>query len=127
MPRSLYERMIDKTIPVPESGCIIFLGSVDGGGYGQVSTKRGKAPAKSHRISWENENGEIPEGMMVCHKCDTPRCVNPDHLFLGSQFENMRDMSSKGRMNKNSIENLRPGKLGVRGAGPLSNKEIRNG
>lgn len=106
-----------------ESGCWIWRGSKDGGGYGAISTSAGMAPAKAHRISWEMRNGPIPEGVEVCHSCDTPACVNPDHLWLGTHKQNMQDMSAKGRVNPVSILNLRPGVRGTRGAGPYSIKE----
>lgn len=51
----------------------------------------------SHRVSWVMERGPIPPGMLVCHRCDNPPCVRPDHLFLGTPTDNMQDMIAKGR------------------------------
>lgn len=110
-----------------DGGCWLWKGSKDGGGYGTIATVRNGAPAKAHRLSWEMRHGPIPAELEVCHKCDTPACVNPDHLFLGTHQENMRDCSAKGRVNPISILNLRPGVPGVVGAGQISMKERLHG
>lgn len=65
-------------------------------GHGMFSLAKNNA-VFAHRYSWYLSNGEIPDGMQVLHKCDNPRCVNPNHLFLGTQADNVNDMVSKGR------------------------------
>lgn len=65
-------------------------------GYGQIKIKGRRRLA--HRVAWELTNGPIPDGLQVCHHCDNPPCVRPDHLFLGTQSDNIQDAVSKGRM-----------------------------
>lgn len=73
-------------------------------GYGQIVIRYKRY--KAHRIAWYLANGNFPKKLCVCHHCDNPSCVNPDHLFLGSHQNNMSDASHKGRMSKLSIEDI---------------------
>jgi len=90
--------IIEKSQPVPHCGCWIYDGVPNKDGYGQIRYRGTRMSA--HRFSWMAFNKqEIPEGMEVMHMCDTPICVNPDHLRLGTHAENMADRSRKGRRN----------------------------
>lgn len=71
--------------------------SKDENGYGQVRLRSHGGRHTCHRVSWEIVNGPIPEGQCVLRKCDTPACVNPSHLFLGTMKDNTQDMMRKGR------------------------------
>lgn len=80
--------------------CWIWIGLKDTKGYGRMSiSKNNKAvPVFAHRVSWSIHNDStIPSGMCVCHSCDNPSCVNPDHLFLGTIKDNVQDCINKGR------------------------------
>lgn len=94
--KTLTERFFSKMERIPFSGYWLWTAGLDGGGYGQMGKGKYKK-LKAHRLSYEIHYGQIPTGMSVLHKCDIPSCVNPDHLFLGSQQDNMRDMKLKGR------------------------------
>lgn len=78
------------------TGCWIWNGAKSSTGYGAIQLGV-KNTGKAHRVSWELVNGPINDGLFVCHKCDTPACVNPNHLFLGDSFANMGDMAKKKR------------------------------
>ena len=84
-----------KWTPEPFSGCHLWFGGNNPAGYGRFAIK--KIMHHAHRVSWMLHRGEIPQGMCVCHSCDTPSCVNPDHLFLGTYKDNERDKRNKGR------------------------------
>lgn len=93
--QSLADRLFARTEPVPEAGCWLWTGAAYANGYGQVSI--GAHRFRAHRASFAVKWGEAPDHLQVCHKCDTPSCINPDHLFVGTASENMQDMVRKGR------------------------------
>lgn len=81
-----------------EHGCWTWTATRARFGYGQIASGgRGGHMLRAHRVSWELHNGPIPDGLWVLHKCDNPACVRPDHLFLGTHADNMRDCIAKGR------------------------------
>lgn len=92
----LIERFNAKYIPEPTSGCWIWTAYVNACGYGIIGVRK-RVNILAHRASWMLFRGEIPEGQNVLHRCDIPCCVNPDHLFLGTQVDNILDMMVKRR------------------------------
>lgn len=100
-----------------DNGCWTWIAHTDKDGYGILPTN--SASIRAHRFSYELYIGVIPEELVVCHKCDNPSCVNPEHLFIGTVKDNCQDMLSKGRdkmvgsknnkakLNENDIKNIR--------------------
>lgn len=90
------DRFENFVMPEPNSGCWLWIGGTNRQGYGQIGDGKGK-DVRAHRVSWKIHNGPIPKGMNVLHKCDTPPCCNPKHLFLGTLQDNMDDCCKKKR------------------------------
>lgn len=86
----------ERSCPVPECGCWLWLGTTCSNmRYGAVKILGRRVLA--HRLSYEAFVAPIPEGLLVCHHCDTPECVNPSHLFVDTIADNNRDRQMKGR------------------------------
>jgi hypothetical protein len=96
-------------------GCWNYAGTIDGRGYGRIQAKHADnkwSTVRTHRIAWAlAHNQEIPKGLVVCHRCDNPACINPAHLFIGTQQDNVSDMLAKDRANfTKQLENLAAGR-----------------
>lgn len=106
------QRMVDllmkKSVDDPERGCRLWTGRVSSKGYGVV-TVPSAGDVLAHRLSWELAHGQVRLGFVVCHKCDTPRCINANHLFLGTNEDNMQDKVNKGRHRRTAAEYAAPG------------------
>lgn len=99
MPRpriSISEKIENSSIKIPESGCWIWMKSLNHRGYGKTCLGKG-TNLSAHRVAYEEKYGKIPNGLMALHTCDVRSCVNPDHIFLGTQQDNMTDKVNKNR------------------------------
>lgn len=90
---SAEQRLAYYSKPDPLSGCHIWHGPSVNGGYGHI--RFGGYYWLAHRLAWTLRHGPIPDGMILCHRCDERRCCNPDHLFIGSRADNMHDRKAK--------------------------------
>lgn len=106
--QKLYDRILAKTVKDPVSGCWNWTGPYHknrphpGNRYGYIGMRRegGKhRTVGTHRAMWIALHGEIPRTTYICHRCDNPLCVNPDHLFAGAPKDNTHDMLAKNRHN----------------------------
>ena len=95
--RPIAERIMGKFLV--GDGCWEWTASKTRGGYGQISIGGHSArPVRAHRAVYETLIGPIPPDALLCHQCDNPGCVRPDHMFIGTQYDNMRDARDKGRL-----------------------------
>lgn len=95
--RPLRVKFEEKVAAFPSDDCWLWTGSSDRRGYGQMRHD-GRLRIATHLSLLIYRNVEVPLGMMACHRCDTPACVNPEHLFIGTASDNMRDCARKGRL-----------------------------
>jgi len=95
--QDINERFWSKVSIKDKYSCWEWTSGLDRYGYGEFWSNDRQTSIQSHRVSWTLINGDIPDKLFVLHKCDNRKCVNPDHLFLGTQLDNMKDMESKGR------------------------------
>ncbi len=93
---TLRQRLEHYSVRDPSTGCILWVGNTGENGYGMLNWQQRSWLA--HRLAWSEVHGGIPSGMVICHRCDVRACINPAHLFLGRQSDNMRDLREKERI-----------------------------
>lgn len=106
-PTPASERMAGKYKEMP-SGCWEWFAGADKNGYGRIG-KMGGGTLLAHRVSYAMRFGEPPPHLHVCHRCDNPKCINPDHLFLGTDLDNQNDSKNKCRSSSIRSEYKGPG------------------
>lgn len=114
----LQQKIVASSIPEPMSGCWLWEKGLDHlkkYGYTWYNNKN----IRAHRASYLAFNGEIPNGLFVLHKCDNPKCVNPQHLFLGTNEDNLKDMAAKGRSCRGELN-----KCGKHGKAKLTEADV---
>ena len=108
----LKERFDEKFVVHPGSRCWVWTGSRNFQGYGMIRPDHQiRRMIHAHRAAYQIYLGDIPSGLDVCHSCDNPSCVNPEHLWIGTHQENMDDMVRKGRCIRAVGENTGNAKL----------------
>lgn len=114
MTGTLKERFEAKFVKDPVTECWNWQGCRDKNGYSYIRVNH--RTVRAYRVSWELYKGKIPDGMHICHHCDNPSCVNPDHLFLGNNYDNIQDCINKGRNNigeRNARAKLSRGQIAI--------------
>lgn len=92
---SAIDRVMARVEQDVDTGCWLFTGSLNAGGYGRI--RDGEEMTVAHRVTYRAFRGPIPDGLWVLHSCDRPNCVNPAHLWLGTAADNIADREAKGR------------------------------
>lgn len=103
--RPLEERFWDQVKKTDDAeSCWEWTGSGNAKGYGHIFGGTERGSLRANRVAWELAHGPIPDGMLICHKCDNPKCCRADHLFLGTYDANNKDRARKGRSNNDKGE-----------------------
>lgn len=140
--RTALQRFEEKYIPEPNSGCWLWTGSVNNKGYGKLYFD-GRLD-HAHRVAYELLCEPIPTGLVIRHKCDTPACVNPGHMLVGTKRENSQDMAARKRspwggrngrakIDADAVQDIRTRRLSavefaaLYGIGPEAVRDIWNG